>query len=146
MPRMETGRSVGELSVTWNRQLRLWLMVYGGPGGMLARVAPAPWGPWSDATSLLGHEDQLACQLLMGPGGCGKRRDYWPTEHKHGHFVAGGLYAPLVLERYTRPGPASAGGSSATIYWLVSTWNPYQVSVVRTTVVAESSHAPGALR
>ncbi len=145
VPKLEAGRSVGELSVTWNRELRLWLMLYGGPGGILARVARAPWGPWSEATRMLGGEDGLACRLFMSPAGCGDRRDYWPRQHESGHFVAGGPYAPYVLERYTTRAE-SGEGRGAALYWLVSTWNPYQVSVVRTTVVAESPHAPGAPR
>ncbi len=141
VPKLEAGRSVGELSVTWNRELRLWLMLYGGPGGILARVARAPWGPWSDATRLLGGEDWLACRLLMSPAGCGDRRDYWPRKHENGRFVAGGLYAPFVLDRYTTPAEGGEG-RGATLYWLVSTWNPYQVSVMRTTLAVEPTRGP----
>jgi hypothetical protein len=134
-PKVEAGRSVGELSVTWNHVLHMWLMLYGGPGGMLARVARAPWGPWSDPTRILGGEDWLPCHLMMSPDGCGNRRDYWPGGHKNGKFVGGGLYAPYVLNRYTTGGGVGApGGPSCTIYWVVSTWNPYQVSVMRTTL------------
>jgi hypothetical protein len=134
-PKMPAGQSVGELSVTWNHVLHLWLMLYGGPGGMLARVARAPWGPWSEATRILGGEDWLACHLLMTADGCGNRRDYWPGGHKNGKFVGGGLYAPYVLNRYTTAaGVGAPGGSSCTIYWVVSTWNPYEVTVMRTTL------------
>jgi hypothetical protein len=59
----------------------------------------------------------------MLPEGCGKRRDFWPGNHRNGQFVRGGLYAPYVLNRYA----SEAGGLRwrSTIYWLVSTWNPY---------------------
>jgi hypothetical protein len=140
-PRVQAGRSVGEVSVTWNRELRLWLMLYGGPAGMLARVARAPWGPWSDATRLLGGEEWLGCHLLMTPAGCGSRRDYWPRDHKNGHYVGGGLYAPYVLDRYTTPAER-AGERGATLYWLVSTWNPYEVTVMKTIVLTQAPRAP----
>jgi hypothetical protein len=112
----------------------MWLMLYGGPGGMLARVARAPWGPWSDPTRILGGEEWLPCHLLMTSNGCGKRRDFWQGGHKGGKFVQGGLYAPYVLNRYTSAatGVGAPGGSSCTIYWVVSTWNPYEVTVMRT--------------
>ena len=141
-PRIEQGRSVGELSVTWNRVLHRWLMLYGGPGGILVRVARAPWGPWSDATRVLGDDPWLNCRLLMRPDGCGKRRDYWPNDHKSGKFVAGGLYAPYILDRYTTATEADTrDGQTCTIYWVVSTWNPYQVAVMRTTLRSADSNS-----
>jgi hypothetical protein len=54
--------TVGELSVVWNSYLDHWLMTYsdGGsayPAGACAtaaiREAAAPWGPWSDAKTLV---------------------------------------------------------------------------------------------
>ena len=112
----------------------MWLMLCNCPGGIEARIAPAPWGPWSAPTKILGSDGPVACHLLMTPDGCGKRRDYWPDKKIDGKFVAGGFYAPFVLSRYTT---ATSGGGptrSATIYWLVSAWNPYQVMVMRTTL------------
>ena len=76
--------------------------------GVQARVAPAPWGPWSEPTELLGQADKPGCRLVMIPQGCGDRRDYWPTRHPNGQFVRGGFYAPYVLNRYT----TDAGGNA----------------------------------
>jgi hypothetical protein len=47
--------TVGELSVVWNRYIHRWLMTYTNGGTMDAsiREAPAPWGPWSDAMTLV---------------------------------------------------------------------------------------------
>ena len=125
------GRCIGEFSVTWNAPLRAWLMLYQCHGQVWARQASAPWGPWSRPTSLLDARQQM-CSLLMAPDGCGGRRDFWPNDHREGRFMAGGLYAPYVLNRYTRAAEGIAQG--ATIYWLVSTWNPYQVVVMRSTL------------
>jgi hypothetical protein len=136
IPVLEGGRCIGEFSITWNPPLHMWLMLYQCPGGVLARVAPAPWGPWSLPTSILGPGDKLGCRLLMIPDGCGNRRDFWPTEHHNGKFVGGGTYAPYVLNRYTTAADNEGSGRSTTIYWVVSSWNPYEVSVMRSTLHA----------
>jgi hypothetical protein len=128
----EVEHCIGEFSITWNRPLRMWLMLYNCPGRIEARVAPAPWGPWSAPTQLLSKDDDVGCRLVMVPQGCANRRDFWPGRHQNGKFVAGGLYAPYVLDRYTAGGSAASG--QTTIYWLVSAWNPYEVTVMRTTL------------
>jgi hypothetical protein len=65
--------TVGELSVVWNDYLHRWLMTYtdGGGDGADIREAAAPWGPWSDATTL------VSAQKVPG------------------------LYAPFMLGQYT---------------------------------------------
>jgi hypothetical protein len=136
VPVTERGRCIGEFSITWNVPLHLWLMLYNCPGGIMARVAPAPWGPWSLPTVILGPADNLGCRLVMVPEGCGNRRDFWPREHVNGRFVGGGTYAPYVLNRYTTAATDERGGPATTIYWVASTWNPYEVSVMRTTLRA----------
>jgi hypothetical protein len=138
VPVTNADRCVGEFSITWNRSLGMWLMLHNCPGGISARIARAPWGPWSAPTRILGGDDGVACRLLMTREGCGNRRDFWPGKHTSGKFVAGGFYAPYVLDRYT--GGASGGGPGrrSTIYWVVSSWNPYEVSVMRTTLQSDA--------
>jgi hypothetical protein len=105
-------------------------MLYNCTQGIVARTASAPWGPWSASTVILsGDRDGAPCRLVMTEHGCGNQERY----HDQTKFVAGGLYAPFVLDRYTTALPSSLLGSRrARIYWLVSTWDPYQVSVMRT--------------
>jgi Domain of unknown function (DUF4185) len=127
------GGCVGEFSVTWNSPLRLWLMLYTCRGiGVMARVAPAPWGPWSPAGALLGPGDNVACHILMSQDGCGNRQDFWRGRPHVGRVVAGSTYAPFVLNRYTTAASGPPGAS--TIYWLISTWNPYEVTLMRSTL------------
>jgi Domain of unknown function (DUF4185) len=122
---------IGEFSVTWNHPLRMWLMLYNCDAGRIeARIAPAPWGPWSTPTKLLGKDEDVDCRLVMTPAGCGNREDFWASKQKNDKFVAGSFYAPFVLNRYT----TVAGSNGSTIYWLVSTWNPYEVMVMRSTI------------
>ena len=123
---------VGEMSITWNAPLRRWLMTYNCTAGIEARVAATPSGPWSAPMVLLGRGDDVACKIVMSDKGCGDRRDFWPLRRTSpGAVVSGGLYAPFVLNRYTRAG---VGPNSTDIYWLVSTWNPYEVDVMRSTL------------
>jgi uncharacterized protein DUF4185 len=112
---------IGELSVAWNAPLGLWLMLYnaGSPRGINARVAPDPWGPWSEPVVVvdprgpgIGYGAFMhvadAPDGLSDPG----REHEW-----------GGEYGPYVIDRYTRAVP----GGRAAVYFVVSTWNPYNV-------------------
>jgi hypothetical protein len=51
--------TVGELSVVWNDHLSRWLMTYtnGGNGDTSLREGITPWGPWSDAMTLVSASD-----------------------------------------------------------------------------------------
>jgi hypothetical protein len=138
VPATNAGHCIGEFSITWNRPLGMWLMLYNCPREISARIAPAPWGPWSTPTEILGPGDGVACRLVMTPEGCGNRRDFWPNKHTNGKFVAGGFYAPYVLNRYTGAAAGNGPGRRSTIYWLVSSWNPYEVSVMRTTLQSDA--------
>ena len=131
-------RCVGEHSVTYNAALRTWLLLYVcGPFRVEARTAPQPWGPWSPPTVLMSllHDPGIVCTLIMNPApgqpGCGPTKaNFWQFT---GQDPGGFFYAPFALERFTQDlTPADAGGTrTANIYWLVSTWNPYQVIVMQ---------------
>jgi Domain of unknown function (DUF4185) len=133
IPEDPSAACVGEFSITWNRVLKRWLMFYNCTHGIEARIAANPWGPWSPPTTILSATDDMHCRWLMGPAGCGARRDFWPGRRQGNTIVSGGFYAPFVLNRYTQAGQGGAD-LRAVVYWLVSTWNPYEVSVLRTTL------------
>ena len=117
---------IGELSVTWNAPLQLWLLLYnaGSPRGINARVSRLPWGPWSDPVlvfdprwSGLGygafmHEVKDEPDGLSDPG----REGEW-----------GGEYGPYVIDRYTR----ASSDRDAAVYFVMSTWNPYNTVEMR---------------
>jgi hypothetical protein len=116
---------IGELSVTWNGPLGLWLLLYnaGSPRGIVARVATDPWGPWSGPLVVFDPEwsdvgygalmhARNACDGLSDPG----REREW-----------GGEYGPYVIDRYTRGLP----DRSAAVYFVLSTWNPYNTVEMR---------------
>lgn len=129
-------RCVGEHSVTWNAPLRVWLLLYNcGPETRTieARFAPEPWGPWSPPAVILSAADPgVICTLIMDDNNCAPlpRLNYWPPAKVPGIF-----YAPFVLNRFTKDETAGAGQPRrATIYWLLSTFNPYVVVVMKTTL------------
>ena len=134
---------VGELSVRWNPVVEHYLALFNmdNPRGILMHSAPKPWGPWSDAPVLVfdpGFRSRgstpceaagygrfmhipwnvMVCDHVQDDA-FGPRRDHeW-----------GGEYGP-----YQIPSFAEREGSGCRIYFLMSTWNPYQV-VLMTSVV-----------
>ena len=123
---------VGELSVSWVEPLGLWLMLYNAaiPRGINGRVASAPWGPWSEPVIIfdpaLGYGKFMHIKDsndgLEDPG----RKGDW-----------GGEYGPYIIGRYTRaitgqPRP------QAQIYFVMSTWNPYNVMLITATIQREA--------
>jgi hypothetical protein len=138
---------IGEHSLSWNAPLDAWLLLYNCKGyGIEARYARAPWGPWSDPIVLLSttHDPGIYCTLIMSPSGCGTLTNYQPLK-KDGSYTSGGLYAPFVLSRFTEDAsphcyphkdkPVGLLVSCTNIYWLVSTWNPYLVVVMKSTLM-----------
>ena len=108
-----------------------------GPGATIgtvrARLAPAPWGPWSGPTEIFRPDtDNTWCRYMHAD-------KYSPcTDHldgdnsgKTGGKDNGQPYAPYVLSRFTRAIP-----HGARIIFLMSTWNPYQVVVMQTNLIS----------
>ena len=121
---------IGELSVTWNAPLGLWLLLYnaGSPRGINARVARDPWGPWSDPVVVFdpqwpGTGYGALMHVRHGPDGLSDpgREHEW-----------GGEYGPYVIDRYTRALP----DRRAAVYFTLSTWNPYNVVLMRMVLAA----------
>ncbi len=124
--------TIGNVSVIYSTDLALWLMTFdGGRGrtgateGIYFSYAAAPWGPWARP------------QLIFNPirdGASGDFiSDYDPRRPNvpgtpagptiGGIDIAhtrGGDYAPYLIERFTR-----VIGNVLTVYYLLSTWNPY---------------------
>lgn len=120
---------VGELSVTYNRYLGKWLMLYNAekPRGINFRTADHPWGPWSPP------------QVLFDPwedGGYGHfihvswQYQKLDSVHDPGHENEwGGEYGPYQFEDL-----ATGNDSTTTIYFTLSTWNPYTVVLMKSTL------------
>ncbi|MCQ4188501.1 DUF4185 domain-containing protein [Methylocystis suflitae] len=135
-----TPQCVGELSVTWNSKLRQWLMLYNCEHKILARVAEKPWGPWSGPAIIFDPAaDGGICRFIRGcscheRGGnqredCAPVRDITSPSTPDNPWGLGDVYAPYAIPRYT-----IGGRRSVTVYYLMSTWNPYQVVMMKTTL------------
>ena len=134
-------RCVGEHQATWNEPLGVWLLLYTCGGNQVeARTAPKPWGPWSKPTILfsLSQTPGAKCKLLWNPPAANPPGPAPPcpanvVSQQVPGLTFGYMYAPFVMSRYTKAAApqAPAPAKAATIYWLLSTWDPYQVTVMR---------------
>lgn len=128
---------VGELSVAWSADIGKWVMMYncGAPARIVARTADRAWGPWSaeqvvfDATANNGF-----CRFMHDPkGGCGGA-----LSDPHSPQVAGDPYAPYMIAGMTK----GQRGRHADIYFLMSTWNPYNVVLMTARLKLEEGGQP----
>jgi hypothetical protein len=136
-------KCMGELSVTWNVYLRKWLMLYScdpGPSsnlrGINFRVADMPWGPWSEPAVLFhprldGGYCAFMYDLSPCPAGSPNPKD---DLRKDGGNVFGGEYGAYLISSFTR---GSIEKRETTIYFTMSTWNPYQVVLMKSNLAAK---------
>jgi hypothetical protein len=122
---------VGELSVSYNRFINKWIMLYNSfmptSRGINMRTADKPWGPWS--------EPQIIFQPWNDNGYCHFMHAGFP--HEKCDDVSdpgrekewGGEYGPYQFEDL-----AIGNSSYTTIYFTMSTWNPYTVELMKTTL------------
>lgn len=100
---------VGELSAAWNAGLKRWMLMYFDyartPAELVVRVAPAPWGPWSQPIVLM----DLSTKYDWYQEGWG--------------IPYGGYLCPDLLEENGR-----------VIYFTLSLWKPYSVFLMKATV------------
>lgn len=127
--------TMGDLSVSFVPQVGLWVMLYDAwPGrpdrpdaGIQLRTAPTPWGPWSPAEPVLRPMEAVRAKLIhMANSDDGLE---WPMKKFDGRSrnpEQGAIYAPYVIERFTR-----VEGDRLTLYYTLSTWNPYVVLLMR---------------
>jgi hypothetical protein len=142
----ETG-CIREFSVGWISGIQRWVMLYGCDAergsdlepGVRLRVAKTPWGPWSDPSTIFSRDNEVGdhgtCHFMhrSGSPACDD------LGGDHGDDI-GGPYAPFLLSRYSQVGfRGSDGTAGARLFYLLSTWNPYQVVVMKTDILLENS-------
>ena len=141
--------AIGELSVRWNATLRCFVMMYmSGPedpiGAVVTmRLSKRPWGPWSERRVLFDWIlDGLGYRNLASLQG---RFIHLSTNEKNaavddlGDNIIGGrgpekggaAYAPYQIPSYTRK-----NGGATHLFYALSTWNPYQVVLMRHAITA----------
>ncbi len=149
-------QSFGYFSARFIAPWRKWAMLYtcnddasagynpaNGPRGVYFRAADLPWGPWSAPKrifdpgtgycSFMHNQDADTGSQCSGKGLNPLEesvRDYDTVRRGPNKRAWGGEYAPLLLpSRY-----AKVGTASVTLYFLLSTWNPYQAVLMRTVI------------
>jgi len=125
---------IGEFSVTFNPYLQKWILLYNCHlepfRGIILRLADQPWGPWTAPIILFDPwEDEGYCHFIhtswehqecdqvYDPG----RENEW-----------GGEYGPYQFDSY-----AWGDDTSTTIYYTMSTWNPYTVVLMKAEITAQ---------
>ena len=125
---------IGEFCVVWLEDVQGWLMLYnaGNPRGINYRFAAQPWGEWSPA------------RVLFDPWCDGGYGHFMHASYlDHGRIDAvqddgrenewGGEYGPYVIERFTK-----REGTQLTVYFVMSTWNPYNTELMKTTFLLDA--------
>ncbi len=127
---------VGEFSVAYLEPVKRYVMLYnsGKPRGITMRSAEAPWGPWSRGTVVFEPwRDKGYGHFLHTPAKGKNNSDAFSDPKREDTW--GGEYGPYVMARFT-----SGSGGRCRIYYTMSTWNPYQVVVMRSDLRLGADH------
>jgi len=115
---------VGELSVHYNKVAEAWIASYNCEFVRIdLHTAALPWGPWSDPVVVFDTAKDGWCTMLSVPGEC----DHLGIPGNEAEV--GSPYAPYIIERYTK-----GNRDKATLYFTMSTWNPYEVQLMKTEI------------
>jgi hypothetical protein len=155
---------VDRTAITYLEALDSWVMLYGGDfapavlsvfeggnytrvvrdprGAIHARFARYPWGPWSKPVPALeaGNADvsppeagtEYAAGGMLHHAGCtGTDCIFGEAAISHVFTPYGALYGPNIFDAWTS---VREDGDAVDVYWNISTWNPYQVVLLRTRI------------
>lgn len=125
---------VGEFSVTYNTFIDRWIMLYNcsDPRGINMRTAEYPWGPWT--------ESQIVFHPWDDDGYCHFIHVSWESQRCDSVHDAGrenqwgGEYGPYQFGQL-----ATGDSRSTTIYFTMSTWNPYTIVLMKAKLQKGSS-------
>ena len=125
--------TLGDLSVTWCKDLGLWLMTYDQRApttGIAFSYSKTPWGPWSEPQVIFNDvRDGALGKFIHDPRikpDDGLEGPVIGSVQADPAAVKGGTYAPYVVERWTK-----VHGSELDLYYVLSTWNPYVVVLMK---------------
>ena len=126
--------TMGDISVTWCKDLRLWLMTFDSrpPAkvGILFSYSRTPWGPWGERQVIFNAaRDSALGKFIHDPGVQPDDGLAGPVIGKgvaNPKSVHGGAYAPYVVERWTK-----LQGSELHLHYVLSTWNPYVIVLMK---------------
>ncbi len=127
---------IGEFSVIWNEELEIWLLAYNSltPRAIKLHWATNPWGPWSNPIDIFEPWNDGGYTHFMHALTAPDSKLAGPVINVRPPAIEqwGGEYAPYMVERFSR-----FKDDTLTIYYLMSTWNPYTVVLMRTDLRVE---------
>lgn len=147
--RTDDAPTIGNISVVFSDDLGLWLMTYDGGGqsrttaGVYFTYAPEPWGPWSEPQLVFnprrdGGSGTFIHDPSIVPNPPGDRLNGPTIGPNDPNTTPGGPYAPFMIERFLE-----VAGGTLSIYYTLSTWNPYTIVEMRSDFVIKR---PGSRR
>jgi len=130
------GPSFGEHSAVWNEKLGRFLLAYQEkPGHLQIRLAATPWGPWPDPVTVLKRENLKT--LIHFAKDDPITLNHAPLFKKDGepftqdNAQLGSMYGPYLFQESNL-----AEDGTVSVYFTLSTWNPYEVFLVKTSFSA----------
>jgi hypothetical protein len=106
------------------------------PAGIEFSYSSTPWGPWREPQILFqAVRDGDLGKFIHKPGAHPADGLAGPVIGKgqaDPEAVHGGAYAPYVVERWTK-----VQGSELNLYYVLSTWNPYVVVLMKSRMRVE---------
>jgi len=122
-----TQSCVGELSVSYNPFLKSWILLYNcdSPRGINCRVAEHPWGPWSQPFVIFNPDVDMGYCYFIHASWDAKNCDSVHDAGRENEW--GGEYGAYQFEQL-----AKGDEGETTIYYTLSTWNPYTVVLMKT--------------
>jgi len=155
---------IGQMGISWLPSLQHFVMFYGGEGSpmfanpifgdeigkvrhdplgsLFVRFAEHPWGPWTAPRPLLaaGHwgsdaepieqyaEGGILAHTNCRGRGCAEGDAAYQLDLLNNNN--GVLYGSNVIDAWT----TAHDDGRTDLYWFVSTWNPYQVVLMKTSL------------
>ena len=130
--------SIGEHSVRYVKELGEFVLMYGKPeaGGLFARTAKLPWGPWSPEALMFASNGEWASKISGRPEGNSITQSWPPVSdsssarNPHAFEDRGaGPYGPNIIEnKYT-----VNSDHTVTLYYTTSFFVPYEVFLMKAT-------------
>ena len=135
-----------EPNVSYNKELELYLAMYTDLFNVRVRTSKYPWGPWSKPVIVFDpfkdygygaafgnfiHSAHLSNGETLKAGDCagGNHHPVCDKAHNDGQEAeGGGVYGAWMIEKFTKV----AAGGNVTLYFLLSTQNPYTVVLMTT--------------
>ncbi len=112
---------IGEFSIQLNPYLNEFIVLY---SGVSMRSTEKPWGKWSESQKLFNAQQDGYCKFIHAAfKDCDSVSD--PTRES----TNGGPYGPYLIDEYT-----TGNSESSTIYYTLSTWNPYTVVLMKSEI------------